>query len=913
VIDIEEAIKNALGSLPIKSIAVFSSSYYPSFLEKQYTSSFFLIDSEVINSSKGKNCYLKQNWLAPYYWQNPYLPLCKLNNLNNKALVFLDDFEKIEKLKLDFLSAFGYRYILSLNKDKDVTIFYLKKINPVFAFGLKVSYRFFSLLENFKNLLEDVKELLDCQCRSCDIKILGSKRVNLDSGFAFKAYLPHLNFGSLALYENGVRLTEAQNLDQVRELGAGLYSYWGRELFFSPTNSESPNTSHLSYRVLLTVKKPRSLPERSSKTTHLSSFFSLKQDYTKVIRERNFKNLLINRANNSFNKDAQGVVLFTSHLGSGGAERQLCCLARSLNEDNISVEVMLENPPKGASAHYLPLLRDQKIRTLNLASLSRANNLSPKNEEDFGTLYTIKGAPEEIITPLWSLYKYLEIAKPAVLHCFLDTPNLLGAIAGILAGVPLVVISFRNVIPTNFTYLSSQTWYLDWYRFLVKFKNVKVISNSKAGAQSYTAWIREKNLNIKIIPNGLDNKSIYRKNVLEVTNFKTKFNIPINTQIVSGIFRLAEEKRPFIFLATAEYLLAKLPNLCVVIAGIGHLQADFCAQIAKSCFKDRIFYLGQLSSISELLSCTDLLLVSSKFEGFPNVVLEAQTLGIPVVATAAGDVGEIVEDGKTGYVVDVNDYKRLGPKCEKLLSDKNLLAAFAEKARFRAKSSFTLERMYSETLNFYREHLTEKSDRFLGRGFKNSLARNYGDYLASVRLDRKILIDKYGSIGKILPPTTPLNCLVLEKITLYLNKAKKILTALPTNIRYGEVKLLQTNYVGDIALALLLASEGIEVTVELGFLEDNSEGKKRFSDKLFWDSIYHTTFYKALIITIQALGGKNSKEIIKSVNRMLVISNHTISPIKFIVGGNCTDFTSTYVCPYLDRSQESHSSHAANF
>jgi glycosyltransferase involved in cell wall biosynthesis len=84
-----------------------------------------------------------------------------------------------------------------------------------------------------------------------------------------------------------------------------------------------------------------------------------------------------------------------------------------------------------------------------------------------------------------------------------------------------------------------------------------------------------------------------------------------------------------------------------------------------------------------LYSRADILMLTSDWEGTPNVLLEAMATGLPVLATAVGGVPLVVRDGETGYLVDVADENRLGERLHELASDRGLrLRLGAEGTRF---------------------------------------------------------------------------------------------------------------------------------------------------------------------------------------------------------------------------------------
>lgn len=121
---------------------------------------------------------------------------------------------------------------------------------------------------------------------------------------------------------------------------------------------------------------------------------------------------------------------------------------------------------------------------------------------------------------------------------------------------------------------------------------------------------------------------------------------------------------------------------CVVV-GDGGLRAALEAQAAQAGLKDRVRFVGARPSdeIPLWMNAADALVLPSRSEGRPNVVLEAQACALPVVATRVGGTPELVEDGDTGLLVDPDDVEGLAGGIERVLGDAALRRRLGEAAR----------------------------------------------------------------------------------------------------------------------------------------------------------------------------------------------------------------------------------------
>jgi len=97
-----------------------------------------------------------------------------------------------------------------------------------------------------------------------------------------------------------------------------------------------------------------------------------------------------------------------------------------------------------------------------------------------------------------------------------------------------------------------------------------------------------------------------------------------------------------------------------------------------------IRFLGKQDAVEQILSTADLFLLPSEKESFGLAALEALACGVPVVSTNAGGLPEVIEDGVTGFMINVGDYKAMATKSLLILEDENLLSAFRTNARNKA-------------------------------------------------------------------------------------------------------------------------------------------------------------------------------------------------------------------------------------
>jgi glycosyltransferase involved in cell wall biosynthesis len=165
-----------------------------------------------------------------------------------------------------------------------------------------------------------------------------------------------------------------------------------------------------------------------------------------------------------------------------------------------------------------------------------------------------------------------------------------------------------------------------------------------------------------------------------------------------GAFRLSAEKCPFDFIDVCRNIAAAVPNVSIVIVGVGPMQADVEEHIKQSGLENIVRLVGRRQDVSVFLSMADLVLHTARLEGMPNILMEAQSLGIPVVATAVGGVPDVVIHGHTGFLTNVNDINQLSANCISLLTNPELLRAFSVNASKHLEQFKSIETMASRYL-----------------------------------------------------------------------------------------------------------------------------------------------------------------------------------------------------------------------
>lgn len=161
--------------------------------------------------------------------------------------------------------------------------------------------------------------------------------------------------------------------------------------------------------------------------------------------------------------------------------------------------------------------------------------------------------------------------------------------------------------------------------------------------------------------------------------------------------------------ATAIRALAELteaaPDARLLLIGEGDTELEL-RQLATECrLADRVIFAGFRSDVPALLAASDLLLHPSRVEGFGYAVAEGMAAGLPVVATDASSIPEIVEDGSTGRLFPPGQSSALREAAEAYLLDPELRRRHGQAGRARVRRRFALQQRADELEGIFREEL----------------------------------------------------------------------------------------------------------------------------------------------------------------------------------------------------------------
>jgi len=204
---------------------------------------------------------------------------------------------------------------------------------------------------------------------------------------------------------------------------------------------------------------------------------------------------------------------------------------------------------------------------------------------------------------------------------------------------------------------------------------------------------------LSVIHSGIDT---HRFDHIEVPlDFRQKWGIPVQTKLVGTVAALAGHKDYPNLLETASKICQARQDIWLMAVGEGELMEPM-KQLAKELnIADRFIFTGFQSQVGEFLKAFDIFILASKKEGLGTSVLDAMSVGLPIVATRAGGIPEMIKDGENGLLVNTGDSDALAQAVLYLIDNPQTAAALGKKA-LQSVKAFDIHKTVDAYIELYK-------------------------------------------------------------------------------------------------------------------------------------------------------------------------------------------------------------------
>ena len=343
------------------------------------------------------------------------------------------------------------------------------------------------------------------------------------------------------------------------------------------------------------------------------------------------------------------VAVFLTRFEPGGTERQMTELIRRLNPDKFAVHVACFD----TTGAWFPKVdeRAASVATFPISGFARLSTL----------------------IQLFRFVRWCRRRRLAVIQTCDLYANIFGLIGAALARVPVRIGSRRELNP------DKSAGQIRLQRFAYRFATRIVANSASAAAMLESEGIAP--ASIAVIPNGID-----------AAAYASREARPAVREIIT-VANLRAEKSHETLIAAAAILKSSHPYLRFQIVGAGSRLAEL-QSLARAKGVDRVVeFLGHREDIPALLAAADLFVLPSRSEAFPNGAIEAMAAGLPVIAGAVGGLLDLIEHGRTGWLVPPCDPESLADAIASLVDDPSRAHRLGEAARYEVTRRYSFDRM----------------------------------------------------------------------------------------------------------------------------------------------------------------------------------------------------------------------------
>ena len=385
--------------------------------------------------------------------------------------------------------------------------------------------------------------------------------------------------------------------------------------------------------------------------------------------------------------------------GHGGAEQNLVQLSSGLTPDRYCPSVRLV---RGGWLH-------EQLSLLGVpVSLLRMRNL-----------------PLRLSLPLIAELAYLiRRNRVALVHSYMFAMGLHGSMAALLCGVPAVfgvrgqgyevATRRRRVICRTLARLGC---------------HFTAVTSDIAGSLAAECGVPA--CQITCIPNGVD-AAVYLP-TRDRAAVRTSLGLAASLTTVGTVARLEQVKGVATLIDSIPLLEHALGPVQVVIAGDGSKRAELGRLAACRRGNSKVVFLGTRDDIPQVLAALDLFVLPSLSEGMSNALLQAMAAQLPCVATAVGGNPEVIEHGRTGWLVPPGDVVSLADAVSYLLKSPELRRGIAESARSEVEKRYDIRLMVARNEELYSALISRRE---APSGSSELTGERYSDAPAQSDLER---------------------------------------------------------------------------------------------------------------------------------------------------------------------------------
>jgi glycosyltransferase involved in cell wall biosynthesis len=290
--------------------------------------------------------------------------------------------------------------------------------------------------------------------------------------------------------------------------------------------------------------------------------------------------------------------------------------------------------------------------------------------------------------------------SPLLVHTHSSKAGILGRLAAYLADRSVIIVhTFHGFGFHDFQNGMTRRLYILLERAVARITR-RMIFVSRDNAE------RAGRLGITRGPSHLIRSGIsfqaYRKPKTKGPGIRAELGLAAGLSLVTTVACLKAQKSPLDFIRAAHWVLNVYPDVHFLLVGDGPLREAAEAEVQRLQIGNSLSLLGWRRDVPEILRTSTIFVLASLWEGLPRVLIEARLSSLPIVTTDIEGAGEMIEEGRTGFIVPKKDYLALGKKVLYLLENPEVADRMGAAGR-NVPAEYDIDEMVKRQQDLYSE------------------------------------------------------------------------------------------------------------------------------------------------------------------------------------------------------------------
>jgi len=395
-----------------------------------------------------------------------------------------------------------------------------------------------------------------------------------------------------------------------------------------------------------------------------------------------------------------------TRLDMGGSAQNTLITALNHNPQRYSVCLIKGSTHESAMTaeetqlinRQLATAKKQGIKVVDLPALVR--RISPFND----------------IKSFVSIFRVLRKSKPDIVHTHTSKAGILGRLTAWMARVPIIIHTpHGHVFYGHFGRLLSRI-FLQMEKLLGRITHHQIALTPEECNDYFSLRVSQPS-NTSVIHSGID---LHRfiEGAKQRTRKRKELGIPPDSLLVGYVGWLIPIKGVTYLVSAMEKVAEKHPKSLLVLVGKGDDKGEeeikLKEQVERAGLTSKVLFLGWRPDVDEIMGCFDIFVLPSLNEGMGRVLVEAMAAGLPIVASRAGGIPDLVKDGQNGLLVPPEDASALEKAISVLLEDKAQRKRMGEAGKKMCRpysAEAMVEQIDNLYLNLLKNHFQDRDSR----------------------------------------------------------------------------------------------------------------------------------------------------------------------------------------------------------